>query len=167
VHVLDHVHPKDLIAGLHVGESGVIEHVRGESEHPVADVVPEVESARNLPSGHPRTVDRIGASLNNGFDQFGILARIILKIGVLNQHDIAGHIGESRAQGCPLSHVLTVKVDFVLRSLRELLEQFPGTITRTVVDDDQFLLGSAKLRRFYTRDNLANRPDLVINRHQN
>ena len=63
---LEHLAAEDLVAGLHVGQVQVREHVRERGEHAVADVVPEVEHAVGLAADEARAEHHVGALVEDG-----------------------------------------------------------------------------------------------------
>src|SRR5690349_5978660 len=100
--------PKHFVSNLHICEVQVAEHVAKESQRLVAQVVPEVEHAmraamKSIPEYH------VGKTFEDGFEQLGIVARIVFKVSILNQNYIAGRMCESGAQRRALALILFVK----------------------------------------------------------
>ena len=58
-----------LVAGLHVGEVQVGEHVRDSGQQPVADGVPEVEHAVRLAGQEARAEDDVGLAVEDRAEQ--------------------------------------------------------------------------------------------------
>ncbi len=82
-----HLGAHDLVAGLHVGQHRVVEHVGDQRQQPVARVVREHEHA--VPADEPRSVDDVGAALADQLDEIGKLLRRVLQVGVLNDDEVA------------------------------------------------------------------------------
>ena len=62
---------------------------------------------------------------------------------------------------------MAVKIDFIESLLAQLLQNFPCSIGRKIVDDDQFLADITKIDGFNPLQNLANGCGFVENRHKN
>ncbi len=130
---LHEVRPDHLVAGLHVGEVEVGEHVGEQRQEPVAHRVPEVQH----PAGarlEARAVDGVGLVRPDGLQEGGILHRVVLQVGVLD-HD---HVPRGRLDPGPhrgaLAHVLRL-VDHLVKQalLIQLIEELAGTVPRRVV----------------------------------
>src|SRR6266545_788338 len=67
LNALQHLAAENLVAGLHVRQVQVREHVRQRRQHLVGDVVPEVQDAVTL-ADEARAVHHVGAVLNNWLD---------------------------------------------------------------------------------------------------
>ena len=93
---LDDLAAKHLVAGLHVGEVQVGEHVGGERQETVADRVPEVEDAASAAAQEARAVHDVGVALGDRGEQLEVLHRVVFEVGVLHDHDVAGRVAESR-----------------------------------------------------------------------
>ena len=75
-------------------------------EQLVAERVAVVEDAAALAGQEARAVDDVGAVLQEGADQARIVARVVLEVGVLEQDEVAGRLGDAAADGRPLPLVL-------------------------------------------------------------
>jgi len=65
--------------------------------------MPEEEVVHALGAGEkPGSVNHIRSSIHNRLQQLWIIPRVILEIGILNQHDIAGRFGKSASQSSTL-----------------------------------------------------------------
>ena len=49
-------------------------------------------------SEESRPVDHVGASIEDGFDQFGVFTRVVFEIRVLNQKNIAAGLVKTASQ---------------------------------------------------------------------
>ena len=50
----------------------------------------------------PRAEDDVGLALDDRLDELGILRRVVLEVGVLDDDDLAGGVPEPGAQAAPL-----------------------------------------------------------------
>ena len=73
-----------------------------------------------------------------GWTSFGVLARVVLQVGVLDDHEIAGRGRESRAQRRALALVLLVIQHADARLSFELLQFVARAVRRVIVNDDDF-----------------------------
>src|SRR5262249_49795470 len=98
--------------------------------------VPEVEHAMRL-ADEPRAVDDVRVVLDDRLDELGILGRVVLEVGVLDDDDLAGGLAEPGAQRGALSLVAVVEdyLQVAVASLH-LAEDLAGAVLRAVVDDD-------------------------------
>src|SRR5581483_2997757 len=80
---------KGLIAGFNISHVQVRQHVGNKGEQLVGDKVMEVQDARRTSHQKPRTKHHVSVSTQNRTDEQWNLARIVLKIGVLNHDDVA------------------------------------------------------------------------------
>src|SRR5262249_8214840 len=85
---LQHLAAAHLVAGRHVREVQVREHVRERRQSLVGDVVPEVQDAMAF-ADEARAEDDVGPVLDDRLQQPRILGGIILKIGVLHEDNVA------------------------------------------------------------------------------
>jgi hypothetical protein len=168
---LDDVRAEDLVAGLHVGEVQVRDHVRDERQELVRDVVPEVEDPPGR-AGEAGAVHDVGPPLEDGGEELRIVPRVVLEIRVLHQHDVAGRLGEAAPErrALALVGVLVEHADLVLlvgRSeaprLGELglqpAEIVAGAVLGAIVDDDDLLRNR---RRLDALEDLREREPLVV-----
>ena len=148
---LDDVGAEDLVAGLHVGEVHVRDHVGDERQQLVGDVVPEVEHAAGG-ARESRPVDHVRLAFKDRREEPRVVAWIVLEVRVLDQHDVAGRLGKAPAQSGALALVglLVEDPDLVLLvhgpepPRRDELglqpaQVLPRPIRRAIVDDDDLL----------------------------
>ena len=81
---LDDLAPEDLVAGLHVGEVEVGEHVRQQRQELVAERVPEVQHAVRAPRQEARPVHDVGLAGLERLEQLAVLGGVVLEVGVLD-----------------------------------------------------------------------------------
>jgi hypothetical protein len=110
------------------------------------------------------SVDDVGALLENGADHRDVISRVVLEIGVLNDHVVARGQREACAHGGTLSAV-------VLQAMQthpaEATNNLSRPIARAVVDDDHFL-AHAESVQIHGGDAFEKRPDepfLVVGRN--
>ena len=126
----------------------LVAHVVPEQEHPV-------RSAQKA-----RAVDDIGVAFEDGGQELRIVARIVLQVGVLDDDDLAAHLGLSGPERCPLASVALMAQDDEVGP-DDALEELGRRVGRAIVHDDElFLLG----RPPHAGDHLRNRRSLVIDR---
>ena len=168
---LDDVGAEDLVARLHVREVQVRDHVGEEGEELVRDVVPEVQDAARG-AREAGAVDDVGLALEDRRQELRVVARVVLEVGVLDQHDVPGRLREAPPEGGALALVgiLVVDPDLVLLvgrpeapRLRELglepAEVVTSAVRGAVVDDDD-LLGDGD--RLDALQDLGEREPLVV-----
>ena len=155
-----HFDPHRLVAGLHVGQHRVVEHVGQEREEQVPEIVREQEHA--MPSEKPRSVDDVGTPLADQLDQLRELFRRVLRVGVLNDDQVAGDLLEPEPQRRPLAAVRLVK-ELERIFLRQLAQDVGRAVLRAVVDDDQ--LDAEAGNRKHARDHALDRVALVVDGH--
>ena len=74
--------------------------------------------------------------MKDRFDQGRIFLRIVFQIGVLDQDDVAGRMGETGAESRPLALVLFVIDDLLDQRCYLGLQKFAGAVAGAIVDDD-------------------------------
>ena len=89
---------ENFVAGLHVGEFQIGEDVGEQSEDLVGDVVPEIVDTLRA-AEETGAEDHVGAAIEDGFEEFAVVARIVFEVGVLDQDDVAGDFSEAAAEG--------------------------------------------------------------------
>ena len=89
--------PEHLVAGLHVGQRQVGRPVRQHRQEPVAQRMTEVEHATAIGGRKPRAVDDVGVVLEEGPHETRVVARVVLEIGVLEDDQVAGRLGDAAA----------------------------------------------------------------------
>jgi hypothetical protein len=106
---LDHLAPEDLVAGLHVREIQVGQHVRDERQHPVPDGVPEVEDAALSPAEKTRAVHHVGAPRLDRVEQSRVVHGVVLEVGVLDDDEVPAGFLEAAGDRRALPAVLRWK----------------------------------------------------------
>ena len=88
----------------------------------------------------PRPVNHVGLAVQNRFEQDSILRRIILEVGILNDHDFPARLLETRAQcrALALIHLVAEQAN-PLVTRRDLAQHLQCIVLRTIVDNDQLL----------------------------
>ena len=110
-----------------------------------------------------RTVHYVCKVLFDRLEQTRVFAWIILQVGVLDEHHIAGGSRNGRAHRGALALVALVQNDTHLRVVFESLEKIAGAIRGTIINDDNFRRNA---NGFDALHNLSNRFNFVINRHE-
>jgi len=104
------------------------------------------------------TEDDVGAAVEDGLEQLGIVAGVVFEIGVLDEDDFAGGFGEAAAQGSTLALVLRLKEKTKIAEFNRIVaivgggrgfaaglasgepfEDLPGAVGGAVIDDKDFL----------------------------
>ena len=87
-----HVEREGLVAGLHVGQRRVVEHVREQrGERRVPHLVPEQVDALRTPADQPRAEDDVGVAVEDRLDEPRDVGRVVLEIRVLDHDDLPAH----------------------------------------------------------------------------
>src|SRR6059058_4387808 len=140
---LQDVGPENLVAGLHVGEVQVGAHVGEECEQLVADRVPEHEHPARARVA--RAVDDVGVAVEDRLDEPRVLGGVVLQVGILDDRDVAAHVGDGGPHRGALALVVRLEDEHeaVRRRVRrrgaQLLEHGARPVGRAVVDDDDLL----------------------------
>lgn len=134
----EHLAAKDLVAAFHVREVDVREHVAEHGEEAVPDHVPIEDHPVRTRAGETGAEDDVGLAVDDGTDQPGKLGGVVLEVGVLHGDDVAGSLGESRAEGRSLAPVFGVEKLPENRVPEPLLEGLPRAVGGTIVDEDDF-----------------------------
>ena len=107
-------------AGLHVGEVQVGEHIGEKREEAVADGMPEVEDAVRFGPDKTRAEHNIGAVFDNRGDHDGIFFGVVFEVGVLDDDDLCGGVGDTGAEGSSFALVDVVAKSAERGGLRRL-----------------------------------------------
>src|SRR5258708_4395243 len=99
---------KNLVASLHVGEFQVGEDVGEQGEEFVGDVVPEIVDALRA-AQEAGAEDDVGAAVEDGLEQLGIVAGVVFEIGILDEDDFAGGFREAATDSGALALILLLK----------------------------------------------------------
>jgi hypothetical protein len=158
-HRLDDLAAKHLVAGLHVGEVQVGEHVRGERQEAVAHRVPEVQDSPRAAAEEARAVDDVGVTLLDRRQQLEVLHRVVLEVGVLHDHDVARGVPEPDGHRRAFALVLRLEEHADALDAVHLAQDLARPVLRPVVDDQDLLLDGHGL---HARDDLADRLRLVV-----
>ena len=159
---LEDLASEGFIAGLHVREVEVGEHVGEKSKEAVADGMPEVKNAVGFRADEAGAEDDIGTILKDRSNHDGIFLGVVFEVGVLDDDDRCGGMGNPRSERGTFA-----LIDFVAKSpegggrrklgpetrnlrgegvavserrvlSRKLLKNFPCSIGGGVVDDNEF-----------------------------
>ena len=120
-------------------------------------------------SGESRSIDYVGKTSLDGFQQRRVIVWIVLEIGVLNDHDVAVRMIQRNFDRGAFSLVVWLQknsnfVQRVRRSLTLLLQlrqKFPASIFRAVIDQNNFF---GSLDRTHPANDLFEGALFVINR---
>jgi hypothetical protein len=80
----------------------------GAGEPAVGHVVPEVEHAVGAATVEAVSEHHVGLALEDGLEEHGIVARIVLEVGILDQDDVAARGGDASPHRCTLAAVRRV-----------------------------------------------------------
>ena len=106
--------------------------------------------------------DHVGPALADELDELRVLLGRVLEVGVLDDDDLAGHLGEPAPQRRALALVPLLEDQPEAVLLLETRQDVARAVGRTVVDHDQ--LDSHRLGE-YPADDLLNRRPLVVDGH--
>jgi hypothetical protein len=137
---------EDLVAGLHISEVQVGEHVGHEGEELVAHGVPEVEHAVHAGTEEARAKDDIGLAEKDGREELRVLVGVVFEVGILDDDDVGMDMLEAGAKGgtFALVDLMGEDADAVV-GLGELLHGVPCTVFGAIVDHHELRdLGSGK-----------------------
>ena len=109
--LLEDVGPDRLVAGLHVGQVDVVEDVGQPGQELVGDAVPVEQDLPLARGGEARSEHRVGLALEDRRDQRGIVGRVVLQVGVLDQADVAAHVLDRGPDRASLPHVARLAED--------------------------------------------------------
>jgi len=107
---LDNLATEGFVAGLHVRKVQVGKHVGEQREEAVADGVPEIKDPMGLGTNEAGAKDDIGAVFQNRFQQNGVFCGVVFKVGILNDNDGSGGMGDAGAEGSAFALVERVLV---------------------------------------------------------
>ena len=93
----------------------------------------------------PRAVDHVGLAVEDRPDQLGIFVRVVLEIGVLDDHHVAGGFADAAPHRRALALVMRLKEDPDAVLAVEFLEDFARAVLRSIVNDDELLFDGAKI----------------------
>ena len=98
----------------------------------------------------PRAEDDVGLVLDDRLDELGILLRVVLEVGILDDDDVAGGVSEAGAQGGPLALVAVVEDDLQVAvaacSSSRRISRVPS-VEQSSTTMICFLIGTARTRR--------------------
>ena len=135
---LDYFTPESLVTGFHVGQIQIGEHVGNQGQQAVTHSVPEIEYPMWPVTLEPGAIYDIGLVLENWVQHDRVIPGIIFQIRVLNDYDIICRCGKSGFQCSPFAHVSVMVEHTHPFAVYFLFQQFPGTIGRTIIHDDDF-----------------------------
>jgi hypothetical protein len=132
---LEHLSIERLVAGFHVGEVQIREHVRHRREETVAHVVPVVQDTVRTIRTEPASIDDIGSAVEQRGQQLAVFCRVVLEVGVLHHHEISSRLGEASPEGSAFAHVSRLLDDANSR-IEDLASALDRAVSRPVVDDN-------------------------------
>ena len=150
--ILNALPSKNFITGFHVGEVKVAQHIGEECEKPVGHVVPEQQDAMRA-AGKARSVHDVGAPVEDGLDEFGIVGRVVFEISILDEKNVAGRVLETCADGGTFAAVNRVRVKLDVGGAGNTIEDFSRAIRGGVVDKNNLLGKIAGIGGADTADN--------------
>ena len=77
-------------------------------EQPVAELVPIEQHAPHFPAGEPRAEHGVGAFVDEHRDDAQQIARVVLEVGVVDDGNLAGGLGQRGPHRRALAAVLRV-----------------------------------------------------------
>src|SRR4051794_11276609 len=157
--------PEHLVRGLHVGEPPPEQHVRQHRQEAVRDPALERDTDRRREKA--RTVDDVGAAVEDRREQAAVLVRVELEIGVLHEQDVAGGERESEPHGGALSEIdrAVVGLDAGVVDPAALVDRASRAVARSVVGDDHLALEIAEIHFPDALDHLSDRLLFVVDRN--
>ena len=141
LYLLKNIPAEYFVAGFHIGQVQVCQHIGEEGQKGVSKHVPEVENPAVITGDKARTVHYIGLALKNRLNQLRILLRVIFQVGVLDYDHVAGCLPETGTEGCTLSLVSLMKKDSY-RIAGHCPENLAGSIGGAIVNDNDFFVQS-------------------------
>jgi len=117
-----------------------------------------------VPAEGPVAVDHRGLALHHRLEQPGDVLRVILQVGVEDDHVVAVGLGDGCADGGALAHVLGV-VNSVQAGVVATAQDLGGAIGAAVVDHDELHVTGVDDRQRLL-ESLPEPDFLVIDRHQ-
>src|SRR5215831_5082375 len=100
--------------------------------------MPKVNDAMRSAAQEPGTENDVGTILQNRFKKDRVFIRVILQVGVLNDHYVSCRVLETSAQSCAFPKIAFLQYDFIHPSGRFPFEKFSCPISRTIVHNDNF-----------------------------
>ena len=129
--------PEKFVAGVSVSEAAAVQKIIDESQH--SDPPDESRIALTIGMDVARPVDscmvRVAIELS---EQGGKFVWRILKVGILNDHGVAGSVFDSGPDCGTFAAVFRVLDVFDFREVRP--QRFLGPVSGAIVDDDDFLI---------------------------
>src|ERR1041385_1471478 len=107
---LEDLAAENFVARLHIGEFQVGENVRKQREEFVGDIMPEIVDALRT-AEKAGAKDYISTAIEDGFEKFVVIARIVFEVSILDEDDVAGNFRKAAAQGRTLSLILRLEKD--------------------------------------------------------
>jgi len=104
--------------------------------------MPEIQHTMCFTTDQPGSVYNVSFSIKDGLQQFWVIRRVILQVGILDQNDVSRARSKTGTQRCALATIMFMKQQTYFPSLtgRDFLQPLTRSIRRKVVDYDQFLL---------------------------
>ncbi len=113
-----------------------------------------------IPADEAAAVNHVGLALEDRPEQPGELARIVFKVGVLHDDEVAPGVGEAGVQGGALAAILRLQHQLVDQRPQRALQQVARAVGGAVVHHDDFqrqprLRGVDRLQDFFDRAQLV------------
>lgn len=94
-YALDHAGVEELVAGLHIRQVQVGEHVASEREPLVPDAVPKEQDAVWAATHEAGAIDHIGKARDYGPQQHVVFLRVILQVRILDDEVLARGLADA------------------------------------------------------------------------
>src|SRR5688572_23421305 len=111
------------------------------------------------------SIDDVGLALEDGANQLRIFVGVVLEIGVLDDHHVAGRLADAAPHRRALALIVRLEQNADAVVPVQLLEDFPGPILRPIIDDHQLLFDGTEIDFEYAGDDGADGGLLVVRRH--
>src|SRR5208282_849377 len=111
----------------------------------VSHRMPEIENPSFAGRHEPGTENGIGFSRHQRPQDAAVLARIVLKVRILNDAEFSRGVfnGRSNRGALALVSIMADEADRIREEVQKLLNHLDGFVSRSVVDDDEFTCHTA------------------------
>ena len=140
LNLLDDLAFENFVAGFHVREIEISGDVAKQRQNPVSDRAPEIEDPMHFGTDKTRSINNIGAPFLNRTKQPRILRSIIFQVEILDAYNVPCNIAKSRSRcgSFALINSMPENPDPGI-AIANLLQSFPRTILRAIVNHNQFM----------------------------
>ena len=137
-----------LVAGFHVCQVEVADHVAQEGEEFIAQLVAEEEGAFVSAGHEARTKDGIGVFEEEEVQHLQQVARMVFQVGIVNYDEVGIHVFERGANGRAFAHIFRMlepdpgeflEVLAGFQAVLKTADGFRGGVRRAVVYDDTLI----------------------------